>query len=155
MLFLNPSQPGRVEDYLLEYINQHSDIKIEHGKMPESLEIDVEKVESEDEYPVTVTVRTLTEEAALLVNGTLNGTSNRTQVPNGMFRSNLNGDTTDAVLATAQADEASQTETIRAKYVVGCDGAHSWTRRQIGSVMEGEQTDFIWFVNHTLKETKC
>lgn len=38
------------------------------------------------------------------------------------------------------------TETVRAKYMVGCDGAHSWTRKQLGFIMEGEQTDFVWGV---------
>ncbi len=28
--------------------------------------------------------------------------------------------------------------------MIGCDGAHSWTRRQLGFHMQGEQTDFIW-----------
>ena len=27
-----------------------------------------------------------------------------------------------------------------------CDGANSWTRRQLGFKMQGEQTDFIWGV---------
>ena len=35
---------------------------------------------------------------------------------------------------------------ISAKYMIGCDGAHSWTRRQLGFIMQGEQTDFIWGV---------
>lgn len=29
-------------------------------------------------------------------------------------------------------------ETVKAKYVVGCDGAHSWTRRQLGFDMVGD-----------------
>ena len=37
-------------------------------------------------------------------------------------------------------------ETIRARYLLGCDGAHSWTRQQLDFTMEGEQTDFIWGV---------
>ena len=37
-------------------------------------------------------------------------------------------------------------EEIKAKYVIGTDGAHSWTRRQLGFSMEGEQTDFVWGV---------
>lgn len=37
-------------------------------------------------------------------------------------------------------------EILHAKYMIGCDGAHSWTRRQLGFKMEGEQTDFIWGV---------
>lgn len=37
-------------------------------------------------------------------------------------------------------------ETVKAKYLIGCDGAHSWTRRQLGIQLEGEQTDLIWGV---------
>lgn len=39
-------------------------------------------------------------------------------------------------------DLASDThETVRAKYVVGCDGARSWVRRQLGIQMEGDRTN--------------
>ena len=38
------------------------------------------------------------------------------------------------------------TETVHAKYMVGCDGAHSWTRRQLGFEMEGEHKDLAWGV---------
>jgi hypothetical protein len=31
-----------------------------------------------------------------------------------------------------------QDETVRAKYLLGCDGAHSWTRAQVGIDMVGE-----------------
>lgn len=37
-------------------------------------------------------------------------------------------------------------QTVKAKYVIGCDGAHSWTRSQLGIKMNGEQTDFVWGV---------
>ncbi|CCO32415.1 Phenol 2-monooxygenase [Rhizoctonia solani AG-1 IB] len=37
-----------------------------------------------------------------------------------------------------------QTETVRAKYVIGCDGAHSWTRSQLGIEMVGETSDQVW-----------
>ncbi|EED83161.1 predicted protein [Postia placenta Mad-698-R] len=35
----------------------------------------------------------------------------------------------------------SDTEIVYAKFVVGCDGAHSWIRKEFGITMEGEQTD--------------
>ena len=35
---------------------------------------------------------------------------------------------------------------VKAKYVVGCDGAHSWTRKWLGYEMQGEQTDYVWGV---------
>ena len=35
---------------------------------------------------------------------------------------------------------------MNAKYVIGCDGARSWTRRALGFELHGEATDFIWGV---------
>lgn len=37
-----------------------------------------------------------------------------------------------------------QTETVRAKYLLGSDGAHSWTRAQLGIDMVGETSDQVW-----------
>ncbi|KAL6717846.1 hypothetical protein ACLMJK_003931 [Lecanora helva] len=37
-------------------------------------------------------------------------------------------------------------ETIKTKYLIGTDGAHSWTRAQLGFKMEGEQSDSVWGV---------
>ena len=47
----------------------------------------------------------------------------------------------------ADSDELeNKTEVVRAKFVVGCDGAHSWVRKSMGFTMDGEQTDYIWGV---------
>ena len=35
---------------------------------------------------------------------------------------------------------------MKARYLIGCDGAHSWTRRQLGIKMLGDQTNFVWGV---------
>jgi phenol 2-monooxygenase len=35
---------------------------------------------------------------------------------------------------------------VRAKYLLGCDGAHSWVRKYINISLEGEQTDQHWGV---------
>jgi len=40
-------------------------------------------------------------------------------------------------LAKASGDD---TEIVRAKFVVGADGAHSWVRKTLGFSMDGEQT---------------
>ncbi|KAK4544859.1 hypothetical protein LTR36_003763 [Oleoguttula mirabilis] len=133
----------RIEDHLLGYIGRHSPIQVERGVMPESLSIDTENVDEDGAYPVSVTTRHLPNPDREPVS--IAGVA-KSAVPNGLFRSNLAADTSDTLLQDAKADAKSHTETIHAKYVVGCDGAHSWVRRQIGSVMEGEQTDYIWGV---------
>ncbi|CAE6445491.1 unnamed protein product [Rhizoctonia solani] len=46
-----------------------------------------------------------------------------------------------------------QTETVQAKYVLGCDGAHSWTRAQLGVEMVGETSDQVWGVIDAYIET--
>ncbi|KEZ41684.1 hypothetical protein SAPIO_CDS6851 [Scedosporium apiospermum] len=134
---------AQVETRLQEYARKHSGIEVERGIMPESLQIDTEKVEEDLAYPIEVTLRHLPQEEP---GQTVPNGSNGSSIPNGMFRSNLRADGTEDLLSSARESSKSFTETVRAKYVVGCDGAHSWTRRQIGSVMEGEQTDFIWGV---------
>ncbi|PCH36394.1 hypothetical protein WOLCODRAFT_82152 [Wolfiporia cocos MD-104 SS10] len=45
------------------------------------------------------------------------------------------------------------TEIVYAKFVIGCDGAHSWIRRQFGITMEGEQTEYIWGVLDLIPDT--
>ncbi|CAE6361809.1 unnamed protein product [Rhizoctonia solani] len=37
-------------------------------------------------------------------------------------------------------------ETVRAQYLLGCDGAHSWIRAQLGIQMVGETSDQVWGV---------
>ncbi|KAF8628701.1 hypothetical protein AX17_005924 [Amanita inopinata Kibby_2008] len=37
-------------------------------------------------------------------------------------------------------------EVVRAKFVLGADGAHSWVRKNFNIAMEGEQTDAVWGV---------
>lgn len=37
-------------------------------------------------------------------------------------------------------------ETINAKYLVACDGAHSWVRRQLAIELKGDSTDAVWGV---------
>jgi flavin-dependent dehydrogenase len=63
----------------------------------------------------------------------------------GLFRSNLAADDTDDLIRKSKG-KTGTSEVVHAKYMIGCDGAHSWTRRQLGFSMEGEQTDFIWGV---------
>lgn len=51
---------------------------------------------------------------------------------------------------TNDGKEDSNKEIIYAKYVIGCDGAHSWVRKKLGFTMDGQQTGkrvYITFVD--------
>ena len=114
---------------------------MERGVLPETLVIDEAKVDDETAYPVTVTLRHLSDEEA-----TPKQQASGSKVSDGIFRSNLVNEDDEDDLLRKSASRPGTSETIHAKYVIGCDGARSWTRRTLGYELEGEATDFIWGV---------
>lgn len=139
---------GRMEAFFLDAIaasyphpSGAPPVKVERMILPTSLSIDESTANDDDAYPVQVTLRHLTEEEAT-------PTQKLSNLSDGLFRSNLAGDDVEKMLTQSQGREGVREETIKAKYVVGCDGAHSWTRKALGPdfEMEGEMTDFIWGV---------
>jgi len=52
-----------------------------------------------------------------------------------------------------ETTEGPTTEVVKAKYVLGADGAHSWVRRTFDISMDGEQSDFIWGVLDMVPDT--
>ncbi|KAJ7608773.1 phenol hydroxylase [Roridomyces roridus] len=135
---------GRIERFFLDNIKKYSNdgIRIERGVLPESLEIDETKVDDDDAYPVTVKLRQLSdEEAAPKQQETASkGASD------GLFRSSLNQEDDEEDLIAQSKARSGDEEIVHAKYVIGCDGARSWTRRTLGFELQGEATDFIWGV---------
>ncbi|PWY71716.1 hypothetical protein BO70DRAFT_389570 [Aspergillus heteromorphus CBS 117.55] len=82
---------GRIEEHLLNFVKQHSSVKIKWETVPISLKISDGKCDDPGSYPIEMR----------------NDCSERT---------------------------------IRARYLVGCDGAHSWVRKRLGLFLEGDQT---------------
>lgn len=112
--------------------------------MPEKLEWEECKPSDRDSHPITVTVRHTGDTAfRQRVEGTSVKTTNSES-----DRSVVNG-----IVQTGQDEAKERLERIRAKYVVGCDGAHSWTRTQLGLSLEGNMTDHIWGVMDVLPLT--
>lgn len=128
---------GRIEQYFLDSFKEHGNIEIERSIMPESLVLDESKAEDAEAYPITVRLKHLTDEKQA-------PSPSGPTIPNGLFRSNLTADDTDDLLK--DQERTAYFETVKAKYLIGCDGAHSWVRRQLGFKLEGEQTDYIWYV---------
>ncbi|BFZ65156.1 hypothetical protein YB2330_006319 [Saitoella coloradoensis] len=127
---------GRIERFFLDAMSHHGNIHVERSILPESLTISPSSSPTDSEYPVKVQVRHLSlEESTPSQFGS--------SVASGLFRQvATEGDVSDA----PSSERAGDSEIINAKYVIGCDGAHSWTRAQIGAQMHGEQTDYIWGV---------
>ncbi|CAK7201901.1 hypothetical protein SEUCBS139899_004616 [Sporothrix eucalyptigena] len=121
-------------------------ITVERKVMPTFLSIDEQTTGDADAYPITVKLRHLSEAEAT-------PTQMLSNVQDGLFRSNLNPPDDSTITPRAAHDgagpaAAEDEEVVQCKYVVGCDGAHSWTRKALGPEfdMVGEMTDYIWGV---------
>ena len=130
---------GWIEGYFNDYLKANDGAIPERGVMPESLKIDKSKVEDSDAYPVEVILRHLTPVAADVEQF-------GHKVENGLFRSTNLVTSSEEDIALKAQEAAEKRERVNAKYVLGCDGAHSWVRRTLGFKMEGESTDYVWGV---------
>lgn len=139
---------GRIERFFLDSIKEHSkgQISVEHGVMPIEYHFDDDKAEDSDAYPIEVVLRHLGEEEATPKQSATS--SNGAGIQDGIFRSNLSEDDTEEMIRRAKELDAkkNKTEVVRAKYMLGADGAHSWVRNQLGFKLQGESTDYIWGV---------
>lgn len=129
---------GRIERFMLDAIRSSSDIDVERRTIAESLIYDESQdTEDPDAYPITVKLRTLAEEKADALPG-----SGGAEV---LDRKRLQPDDWNDLTPKVNK-QPGEIEVVRAKYVIGCDGAHSWTRKQLNIPFEGSTTDFIWYV---------
>lgn len=136
---------GRIERFILDCIQEHSDLKVERGVIAESLKYD-EKMENDpDAYPITVNIRTRGEEDLITLCCQGESTSGITR--DELKRHDLRPDDWNH---QEQSPRKSKIEIVKAKYLIGCDGAHSWTRKQLNIPVEGSNTDHIWSVFRTV-----
>ncbi|KAJ5627728.1 hypothetical protein N7490_009956 [Penicillium lividum] len=117
---------GRIERFVLDSIRENSDIEVERGVLAETLEYD-ESPGSDNAYPITVHLRN-------------SGWDPEVCIPSGL------GDDEWEDLSLQRKNHRETKETIKAKYIIGCDGAHSWTRKQLDIPFEGASTEHIWGV---------
>ena len=129
---------GKIQNALIKCIEQNSSIQIERGVCSERLELDISNVQYRHAYPIKMQVsRSNVHSASRMYKA---GTSAH-GLHDGEDGINGNGNFDNGSLYT-QAN----VETIRAKFLIGCDGAHSWVRQQLHIAMEGELTDITWGV---------
>ncbi|KAJ5097435.1 hypothetical protein N7456_008156 [Penicillium angulare] len=118
---------GRIERIMIDSIREHSDIEVERGVITEALEYDESMDHDPNAYPISVKIRTSSPEKEITI------------------PSNLRLDEWEDIVRQSQKRQA-KCETIKAKYIIGCDGAHSWTRRQLYIPFEGENSEHVWGV---------
>ncbi|KAF4304859.1 putative phenol 2- protein [Botryosphaeria dothidea] len=139
--FVGGLNQGRIERFLLGAIKEAKpELQVERGVIAEKLEFDDKLAADPQAYPITVTLRTLGEEEA-----NPSPVYGSAGIRDGLFRSNLAPDDWEDLINRSKA-KAGKMEVVKAKYIIGCDGAHSWTRKQLGIQMEGAATDFVWGV---------
>ncbi|KAK4232407.1 putative monooxygenase [Podospora fimiseda] len=138
---------GRIERFFLDNIDKYTEKKwggVERGTLPESLEIGMT-----GEYPVKVVLRGLSDEEVEVKQVIVSGEKSVGNIgSDGLFRSNLGDAAEDEEeeLIRQSKKRGGESEIVNTKYVIGCDGARSWTRRALGFELQGEATDFIWGV---------
>ncbi|KAL9117600.1 MAG: hypothetical protein Q9187_005862, partial [Circinaria calcarea] len=128
---------GIIEQTFVDLLKINARVKVERSVVPEKLELDHSCIDEQDAYPITIKVRHSRHGTDASETNGVKDTTYHTQ--NGLEEA------ADGI--SGQEDvENGQVEIIKAKYVLGCDGAHSWTRQQLGLRLEGKQTDHIWGV---------
>ncbi|KAK4899460.1 hypothetical protein LTR27_003193 [Elasticomyces elasticus] len=136
---------GRIERFFLDTIGESGGHAVERGVLPFELSIDESLVDEQDAYPIKVKLRHLSEEEATPQQSATS--ANGAAIQDGLFRSNMSADDTQEVLEASKLDaKANREEVVKAKYMLGADGAHSWVRNQLGFKLEGDSTDYIWGV---------
>lgn len=128
---------GFIEQTVLDMLKTSGKVHVERNLVPEKLTMNRSDVESVDAYPITIEIR----------HKEYHPSSSRA---NGAYKSKAApSDPAEIAIDVAKNHETIQNEhveTIKAKYVLGCDGAHSWTRKQAGLSLEGEQSEHVWGV---------
>ncbi|KAK9241474.1 FAD-binding monooxygenase, partial [Lipomyces tetrasporus] len=131
---------GRIEAWLTDAMRKWSNgrVKVERPILPLTLDIDESMLEDENAYPVTVLLKSISQDSSV-------PEQFGSKIANGLFRQ-FEGDHEQYYKDIGVDTNDESLELVHAKYVIGCDGAHSWVRKQLGIEMEGESTDFVWGV---------
>lgn len=132
---------GAIEQTIMDFLKLDGRVHVERNSLPEKLTLDRSCIQDTDAYPISVSVgSTSNNEEQFQRSGNQKKRSRVITVDNeSVDRPRKKGTKLESHVDSAN-------ETIKAKYLIGCDGAHSWTRTQLGISLEGEQTDDIWGV---------
>lgn len=112
----------------MEYVQARKHVEVRKDTIPTSFELDHETIDDHNAFPIRVNLESVPSQPKTPLDGV--GTPN-------------------SDLSESQSDDsgyAGMGTTVEAKYILGCDGAHSWLRKQLGLRLEGESFDDTWGV---------
>ena len=146
----------RLEEILLASLTRYPEVEIQRRVIPDDLMYQPCKAGENDSYPIKVMLRYIDNEQPG-VSSLYPKPSQSKLVPNG--HQNVGYDPQINQLEQKRAESTATqkhingsswnkegNQIVKARYMIGCDGAHSWTRSHLGIEMHGEQTDFVWGV---------
>ncbi|CAD6565738.1 MAG: hypothetical protein ASARMPREDX12_006748 [Alectoria sarmentosa] len=120
---------GKVEQLLLENIQGARSLEVDYGKVPSDIYINETALSDHKEYPFIVMLDSVHDSPTIPLRGS--GKPNELKLD----------------------PAAGIREAVRAKYVVACDGAHSWMRKRFAIPFDGDQTDSLWGVLDIIPKT--
>jgi phenol 2-monooxygenase len=118
---------GSVERAFLNFLKRNGgSVRVERNLTPTKLHVDKTRSTADNAYPVEVHIGELGKDERA---GSHSPTGSC--LPNDNF----------APSRPLSTSKTATTGIVRAKYVLGTDGAHSWTRKALGLQMEGDRTN--------------
>jgi phenol 2-monooxygenase len=129
---------GRVEEHLLKLVQSAKHIDIRRATISTTSEIDYLTIEDHATYPIRVTLDNVPPTDFVNPMNSMSGSdaSSPRSEGSGTSVASSAGDSAIAGLDTV----------VEAKYFLGCDGAYSWLRKQLGIRLEGQSSDYQWGV---------
>ncbi|KAE8148628.1 FAD binding domain protein [Aspergillus avenaceus] len=131
---------GRVEEHLTKLVQQSSQVDVRRATVPTSLDIDYDMLHDHGTYPFRVELDNVAPTGLLKAGDSRPGSDPTT--PNSESSNSQNS----ASYQLGDSGIFGMGTVVEAKYLLGCDGAHSWVRKQLEIPLEGENFEDHWGV---------
>jgi phenol 2-monooxygenase len=118
-----------VEEYLMEYVRGHGNIDVRRETTPTTLEIDHDTIDDHSKFPIRMNLESVAPMSKSHFNNMETPSSDTSSEPH-----------------SDDSGYAEMDTVVEAKYIVGCDGARSWLRKQLRLRLEGESSSDSWGV---------
>lgn len=112
----------------MEFVRTGKHVEVKRETIPTSFEIDYAMINDHDAFPIRVNLEDVPCNPKTPFDGVATPNSELSEAP------------------SDDSGYAGMGTTVEAKYILGCDGAHSWVRKQLGLRLEGESYNDCWSV---------